>query len=159
MSSLSNRLNYEVIASVDKKDYKFYTTSGDLYLLYFTDFTLLNITNTETKVLSVGFNCTKNNVRNIYDPRIKSILISLMQSLFEDDEQSILFYICLNNDGKAKYRNRTFNRWFRNNDDFVKHQIIIDDFYCSIILRATHPNLYEIIDAFEYTIKTYWQAG
>lgn len=150
---------YRYKASVDKKDYKFRTTSGNLYFLFFTDFTLTNSIGNELKILSVGFTCIKNSSQSFYDPKVSLTLISLIKSLFEHDEQNVLFYICLNNDGKAKYRNRTFNQWFRKNDDaYIKHQIIIADFYCSILLRADHPNLYEIINAFEYTIKTYWQT-
>ena len=149
---------YRYKASADKKDYKFLTASNDLYFLFFTDFILTTPVGDELKILSVGFSCIKNQTQNCYDPKVRLTLISLIKSLFEDDKQSVLFYICLNNDGKAKYRNRKFNQWFRSNDDgYIKHQIIIDDFHCSILLRADHPNLHEIIDAFEYTIKTYWQ--
>ena len=152
---------YNISASSDKKSYEFETSSGDLYLAYFTEFSLTKPDGSELLIVCFGFSChkafTPTPVKIKYDPKIELTIVFLINSFFKKNDENAILYLCLNNDEKAKYRHRTFNRWFKNLDkDFIKHQIIANDFYGSILLQKSNPFKEEIISAFKYTVNIYW---
>ncbi|SEL98592.1 hypothetical protein SAMN05216436_10173 [bacterium A37T11] len=71
-----------------------------------------------------------------------------------------MLYLCLNIDGKARYRNIIFNRWFRElGDGFEQHKSKIEtnklDFYSSLLVKSNNPIKNSLIQAFHFTID-FW---
>ncbi len=151
---------YNISAAADKKSYQFETSSGDLYFAYFTEFSLTKRDGSDLIIFCFGFNCRKADTLLLdkikYDPRIELTILFLINRFFEENGEHAILYLCLNNDGKAKYRHRTFNRWFNKlNESLIKHQIILPDFYSSIVLLKSNPLKDEIINTFEHTVRIY----
>jgi hypothetical protein len=150
---------YSVSTSLDEKSYQFETSSGALYFAYFSEFILTKADYGELNIFSFGFSRsgTGISVKSKYDPRIRLTVLFLINNFFKLNSKNSILYLCLNNDGKAKYRHRTFNQWFGDLDrKFIKHQIVSNDFYSSIILLKSNPLKEEIINAFKHTINIYW---
>ncbi len=150
---------YSIITSDCDRNFSFQTSLGDVYFVYFTEFCLTKRNGQVLMVISFGFSCTEKSLKTTYDPRIKSTICFILKSFLERNKDEAIVYLCLNNDGKAQYRHRIFNQWFTSfHNVYDKHEIILNDFYASIIHLSTNQRKEEIIDSFEYTVKIFFKT-
>ena len=116
----------------------------------------------EVPVVSFGFTCKRANEerRLRYDERVKHTIIHLVREFFSTQNAKAILYMCINNDGKARNRNITFNKWYNAlTEDIEKHDSLEShgklDFYCSILIEKSNPNKQKLIASFYFTIN-YW---
>lgn len=142
--------------------YYFVTEKGDEYFAYFTPFSLMDADGQLVETFSFGFECKRSASSNRlqYDERAKLTLVQIIKAYFETNGENALLYICINNDGRARQRNITFNSWFSElGEGFEKYR---SDgrtkklcFYSTIFVKASNTEKQKFIDAFYYTID-YW---
>lgn len=157
---MSARYDVEILA--DGAGYKFITSSGDLYIAYFTAFVLLDPAEQEVPVVSFGFNRKRadEKQRQCYDSKIKNTIIHIIEAFFYDQSDSAILYICFNGDGKARNRHIVFSKWYKEfSKDFEKHNSSETHgklgFYGSIVFEKSNPNKVKLVDSFYFTIN-YW---
>lgn len=155
---MSARYDVEILA--DGAGYKFITSSGDIYVAYFTEFVLLDPSEQEVSVVSFGFNCSRadENKRRSYDNRIKRTIIHIIETFFYDQNDNAILYLCINNDEKARNRHITFCKWYNEfGESFEKHSSSEVHgklgFYSSILFKKKNPNKQKLIDSFYFTIN------
>ncbi|MGX5690359.1 DUF6169 family protein [Arcticibacter tournemirensis] len=144
----------------DGTSYKFTTTSGLVYVAYFTEFILLDVNGEEIQVVSFGFACDRPDETKRHDSRVKLTIIHIVEEFFATQSDEALLYMCMDGDGKGRNRYITFGRWFREAGGLLeKYNFASRDpkarFYSSIILSSGNPQKQRMIDAFYYTIS-YW---
>jgi len=142
--------------------YKFVTSSGDIYIAYFTEFVLLDQSERDISVVSFGFNCKRadEEKRQHFDEKVKQTIIYIIKEFFDEQGENAILYMCMNNDGKARDRHIIFNRWFNEfKEGFEKHNSSEVNgklgFYGSILLKKGNPDKQKLIDSFYFTIN-YW---
>lgn len=157
---MSSRYEFEKLSN--GAGYKFITSSGDIYIAYFTEFVLLAPTGNDLVVLSFGFTCKRsdNKKHQHYDIKVKQTIIFIIKEFFEEQNENAILYICINNDEKARNRQITFNSWFNEfNVDLEKHNSHESlgslGFYSSILFKRNNPNKQNLIAAFYFTLE-YW---
>ena len=98
---MSARFEVEILP--DGAGYKFITSSGDVYIAYFTEFILLDPSEQEISVVSFGFTCKRadEEKRQHYDNKVKHTIIHIIEAFFNEQTENAILYICMNNDGKA----------------------------------------------------------
>jgi hypothetical protein len=145
-----------------KEGYKFTNNKGDEYYAYFTPFSLKTPEDEVIETISFGFECKRfgSQKRQVYDERTKLTIIHIIHNYFKVNGDNALLYICLNNDGKARQRNVTFNRWFTElGQGYERHKSKIEterlNFYSSILVKKSNTKKKKFIDAFNYTID-FW---
>lgn len=151
---------YDIEQADDGTSYKFATTSGLVYVAYFTEFALLDVNNQEVQVVSFGFACDLPDKVKRHDSRVKLTIVHIVEEFFAARSDDALLYMCMDGDGKGRNRYITFGRWFREaGSQLEKYNFASKDpgarFYSSIILNSRNPQKQRIIDAFYYTIS-YW---
>jgi hypothetical protein len=153
---------YEIEILEDNAGYKFATSSGDIYIAYFTEFILLDTKEQDVPVLSFGFTCKRadEKKRQLHDSKVKKTIIHIIKAFFNDQNDNAFLYMCMNHDGKARNRHITFNRWYNEfNEDIEKHNSSEVHgklgFYGSILFKKNNPNKQKLIDSFYFTIN-YW---
>ncbi|PWK79975.1 hypothetical protein LX99_00436 [Mucilaginibacter oryzae] len=143
------------------EEYRFTTSSGDLYIAYFTEFVLLDPSGTEIKVLSFGFTRKQAiETKKRYDSKVKHTIVFIINHFFEKQPDDAVLYMCMTNDGKARNRNVTFNNWYHElNSNLEKHSSSSElgrgGFYASILFKVNNPNKRRLISSFYFTID-YW---
>jgi hypothetical protein len=145
-----------------KEGYKFINNSGDEYYAYFTPFTLKSSDNEIIETVSFGFECKRSDPekRQVYDEKTKLTIIYIINEYFKKNGDNALLYICLNNDGKARHRNITFNKWFRElGQDYERYKSKIEteqlNFFSSILVKKDNRQKEKFINVFEVTIN-FW---
>jgi hypothetical protein len=152
---------YKIHLLEDGSGYQFKTSSGDVYVAYFTEFTLLDSEENEIPVVSFGFACKRSTEEKPrYDSKVKQTIVYIIQDFFNKQPDDAVLYMCMNNDGKARSRHVTFNNWYRElNTDLEKHSSSSEQgnsgFYGSILLKSNNPNKKKLIASFYFTIG-YW---
>lgn len=156
---------YEINRNEDGTSYHFITSSGNTYIAYFTEFTLQDKNGAEVPALSFGFSCKLANGEKSqrYDVKIKHTVIYIVNEFFGAQPAESILYLCMNQDGKAKNRHITFDRWFKEAaEELEKHnspeESAKHNFYGSILVKATNPDKQKFIDAFYFTIEL-WGLG
>ncbi|MFC5283227.1 DUF6169 family protein [Pedobacter alpinus] len=156
---------YEINRNENGTSYHFITSSGNTYIAYFTEFTMLNRNRKDVPILSFGFSCklTDDDEPQRYDRKIKSTIIYIIEEFFNALPTESILYFCMNQDGKAKNRHLIFDKWFKEfSHGLEKHNTpeasAKHDFYGSILLKSANPNKQKFIDAFYFTID-YWDLG
>ena len=137
--------------------YQFITSTGAIYIAYFTEFILLDLQENEVPVVSFGF-ASKNSgeVKQRYDSKVKHTLIHIIKDFFHKQPD----YVCMNSDGKARNRHITFNSWYHElSEGLEKHSSSSESgkqgFYASILFKSTNPQKKKLIASFYFTID-YW---
>jgi hypothetical protein len=107
---LSARYKIEVLK--DNAGYKFVTFSGDIYVAYFTEFILLDTAEQDVPIVSFGFTRKRadEGQRHGHDIKVKYTIIQIIKDFFNDQSENVFLYICINNDGRARNRQITFNK-------------------------------------------------
>ena len=152
---------YEVEIPPDGAGYKFTTSSGDIYIAYFTEFILLDPSEQEISVVSFSFNRKRaDEKRQRHDNKVKHTIIHIIKEFFNEQTENAILYICMNSDGKARNRQITFNGWYNEfSEDFEKHNSSEAHgklgFYGSILFKKNNPSKQKLIDSFYFTIN-YW---
>ena len=153
---------YEAIASADGLSYEFITSSGDLYVAYFTIFTLLDAGLNEIEVTSFGFTCKRVKGKYRYDIKVKNTIVHLILEFFGRQGDSAILYLYINNDGRERNRHIAFGSWFNEmKSGFERHSSSAEQgkmgFYSSIIFKSNNPYRLKLIESFYFTIGYYWQ--
>jgi len=153
---------YEIEPLADKDGYRFITTSGDIYITYFTEFTLLDPSGEDITAMSFGFTCNRadEEKRQHYDSKVKHTLIDIIQTFFNKQDENAILYFCMNNDGKARNRQITFNRWFLEFSENIEKHNSSDahgklGFYGSILFKKDNLRKQKLIESFYFTLN-YW---
>lgn len=142
--------------------YEFTTISGDVYLVYFTEFSLLNPDDEQNYIetYSFGFNCKRANPdkRHRFDAKTKATILNILEQYFEEHGEDAFLYICLNTDGLARNRWITFGKWFREiENDYERHQSRIEygsqHWYSALLVRQDNARKQRYIDAYHFTLK------
>lgn len=136
---------YPTYQEENDSEFFFTTDEGDDYTIYFTDtegyFPKLSYSNS---VKLFGFDYLGKPKSVKYDRKISDTIITSILN-FLSKETNILIYVCGQSDAKQRYRNRLFNRWFKdyNQMGFVKYDITYDgDTYVSFLTSSKNPNLF-----------------
>jgi hypothetical protein len=139
-------VRYEIEVLKDNAGYKFITFSGDIYIAYFTEFILLDTSEHDVPVVSFGFTCKRadEEKRSRYDIKIMYTIIHIIKDFFTEQDENAFLYICMNNDGRARHRQITFNKWYNEfGKDIEKHNSSEAHgnlgFYGSILLEKIIP--------------------
>jgi hypothetical protein len=151
---------YEINGAIDGSSYQFTTSSGLIYIVYFTEFFLLDIDGHDLQVISFGFTCNNPDAIKTYDNSVRDTIIHIIKEFFISQPNGALLYMCTGSDGRSRNRHITFGRWFHETDsELEKHNFAAQDpessFYSSIILNISNPEKERIIEAFYHTID-YW---
>jgi hypothetical protein len=113
---------YDTILLSDGSGYQFTTSGGDIYIAYFTEFTLIDSDQNEILATSFGFVNKGAGKSHRYDVKIKNTIIHLIMEFFENQDDAAILYICINNNGRERNRHITFGRWFNEmNNDFERY--------------------------------------
>jgi hypothetical protein len=159
--SILNLLSLYNLTSVPG-GYEFTTNSGDVYLVYFTEFSLLDPENEGSYIetYSFGFDCRRAHPekKQRFDAATKATILDILKNFFDEHGEDAFLYICLNTDGMARNRRVTFGRWFRElKNDYERHQSHIDygdqDWYSALLVRQDNPEKQRYIDAYHYTLE------
>jgi len=156
---LSARYNVELLN--EGTAYKFTTSSDDIYIAYFTEFTMLDSDENELTVVSFGFTCKRSGQnRQRYDSKVKHTIVRIINNFFDTQPEDAILYICMTNDGKARNRHITFNNWYHElNNGLEKHSSSSEHgkqgFYASILFKSNNPQKKRLISSFYFTIG-YW---
>jgi len=155
---------YDTILLSKGGGYQFTTSDGDVYIAYFTEFTLIDSNQNEILATSFGFANKEGNKSHRHDVKIKNTIIHLIMEFFENQDDAAILYICINNDGRERNRHITFGRWFNEmNKDFERYSSLGEHakagFYSSIIFKNTNPRRLKLIESFYFTIAYYWGLG
>lgn len=153
---------YEINRNNNGTSYQFITSSGNTYVAYFTEFTLQDKNGNEIPTVSFGFSCKLANTEKPqrYDTKIKYTIISIITEYFSAQPADAILYFCMTQDGKAKNRHITFDRWFKEaGNELEKHDAPKESaqqgFYGSIVIKSTNPDKQKFIEAFYYTVE-FW---
>lgn len=155
---------YDTVLLGDGGGYQFTTSDGDVYIAYFTEFTLIDSGQNEILATSFGFANKAGNSGHRYDVKIKNTIVHLIKEFFENQDDAAILYICINNDGRERNRHITFGRWFNEmNSEFERYSSLGEHakagFYSSIIFKSTNQRRLKLIEAFYFTIAYYWGLG
>lgn len=125
-----------------------YTFTTDLNLTYKVTFNDLSDnlnTNGNYNVIEFAFFCVDKVTKFKYDARISITLLDLLRKFLEKN-QDVLLFVCDANDGKARCRKITFNKWIKEDKGITniatKHDASFGDqgiYYCSLIVGKDHP--------------------
>ncbi|MGY4384736.1 hypothetical protein ACVWYN_001770 [Pedobacter sp. UYP24] len=87
-------------------------------------------------------------------------ILSVVEEFYGRNGENALLYICLANDGFARNRHITFNKWFKyvaNHGDYIREQTgEKEGLYCTLLLKKANPDRIKLIEAFHHTIRVYW---
>lgn len=93
------------------------------------------------------------------DELVKQTIWVIIETFFSENNPIVL-YICDMSDGKQAIRNRLFSIWYyeyenKNNFTFLSTKIEVEDtdYYASIIIKNSNPQIEEIRNSFEEFIK------
>lgn len=93
------------------------------------------------------------------DPLVRQTICTIIEVFFEGNDL-VLLYICDMSDGKQSIRNRLFSKWYHEYENridftFLSSQIEIDftEYYASILIKNTNPQLEEIKETFLHFIE------
>jgi hypothetical protein len=155
---------YDTFLLADESGYQFTTSDGDVYIAYFTEFTLIDSDQNEISATSFGFANKGSGQKHQYDVKIKNTIVHLIREFFESQNDAAILYICINNDGRERNRHITFGRWFNEmNNEFERYSSSGEHakagFYSSIIFKSTNQRRLKLIEAFYFTIAYYWRLG
>lgn len=130
-------------------NYRFVTTAGAHYEVYFTDASgyFEGFPHAAATVM-VGL-ALLSGVASGTDPRIADTLTALMLQRLEADPAQVLAYFCDTTDGRAASRYRKFAAWWDRHpgvhQSLVKQDIqAAPTLYAALIYRADHPFRQEI---------------
>jgi len=153
---------YEIILLEDETGYQFTTSSGDVYIAYFTEFIIVDSNQTDIPVTSFSFNCKRNSGLHGHDAMVKNTIVYLIMEFFNHQDDAAILYLCLNSDGKERNRHITFGKWFNEidlKDEFERYSTLAEHaktgLYSSILFKKTNPNRLKLIESFYYTISYY----
>ena len=155
---------YNTTLLEDENGYQFITDEGEVYIAYFTEFTLFDSEQNEVTATSFGFTNKDTSKNRKHDPKVKNTIIYLIKEFFEQQDDSAILYICINNDSMEQNRHITFGRWFNEmNTTFERYSSLGEHaeagFYCSIIFKNSNPRRLKLIEAFYFTIAYYWRLS
>lgn len=156
---MSARYNVELLE--EGNVYKFNTSSGDIYIAYFTEFIMLDPDENEVTVISFGFTCKRSGRhRQRYDSKVKHTIVHIINIFFANQPNDAILYMCMTNDGKARNRHIIFNNWYHElNNGLEKHSSSSEHgkkgFYASILFKSNNPQKMRLISAFYFAID-YW---
>lgn len=159
---------YEVTDDPDGLSYNFTTNTGDIYTVYFTEFTLTASDGEEVVVTSMGFTCTRLKLKLTYrhDKLVMLTILKIVEEFFHRNGEGALLYICMTQDGLARHRHIAFTRWFNhfeNKDVYERIQAgekyAKEGFYSTMVIRQDHPEKGYFRDAFFNTLKLFVAPG
>ncbi len=154
--------HYDLSLTADGKAYQFTTDTGEVYIAYFTEFTLGNTNGEDIIITSFGFekSTASKNEKERYDAKVKATIQFIIKEFFDKFPDSGVLYLCLNNDERARNRHITFSKWFHElGDAYEKYDSPSiyreDGFYSSLVLKSLSSRKKELREAFYHTIE-YW---
>lgn len=134
--------------------YSFTTNKSIIYEVVFWDLSNSLNTNDEYRVVELSFFPTNNETNQKYDDRISETIIDIVEKFFLHNSDVLLF-VCDSNDGRARCRKITFNKWINQNASLkylaTKYDSEISDagvYSCSIIIGNAHPLKEKIVNDF-----------
>ena len=156
--------HYDLSLTSDGKAYQFTTSTGDLYIAYFTEFVLQNSTGEDILIPSFGFEkrSSISSEKERYDAKVKATILFIIRDFFGKNPEAGVLYLCLNNDEKARNRHITFSKWFRElGSGYEKFDAPVYyrkvGLYSSIVVLTKSARKNELKEAFYYTIE-YWMG-
>lgn len=132
----------------------FSTSSGSVYEVGFVeDYTFINENAYQFFIIELEGN------HSVKDELVKQTIWIIIETFFSENNPIVL-YICDMSDGKQAIRNRLFSIWYyeyenKENFTFLSTKVEVEDtdYYASIIIKNSNPQIEEIIDSFEIFIK------
>lgn len=126
--------------------YQFTTISDVTYIAYFVELNMFE----SCKVYSFSFEPQNISLKLNHDPRISSTIIKIIFDFFSNNENALLF-TCDKIDGKEKYRNELFNKWFKKYGEsvFDKFNKNANSLYISIITSRLNPLKSKLLEEFD----------
>ncbi|MCE8952155.1 DUF6169 family protein [Bacteroides thetaiotaomicron] len=141
---------YKVEAASDGNSLIFHTQYGLTYEVGFVeDYTFFDENAYQFFIVE------KNGKRFLKDSLVRATVWAIVETFFQEN-CNVLLYVCDTSDGKQAIRDRLFEIWFyeyEKQQEYVHLAAKVESdavyYFASVILRATHPQLDEIRNAFE----------
>lgn len=132
----------------------FKTQSGSVYEVGFVeDYTFMDENAYQFFIMELEGN------HAVKDEWVRQTIWVIIETFFLENNPVVL-YICDMSDGKQAVRNRLFSMWYyeyENKDDFTflsaRVEVEETDYFASVIIKNSNPQLEEIIESFEMFIK------
>lgn len=146
-----NRISpYKVEIASDGNSLIFYTRYGLTYEIGFVeDYTFFDENTYQFFIVEKSGN------RFLKDSLVKLTVWTIIEAFFQENS-NVLLYVCDTSDGKQAVRDRLFDIWFNEyerREEYMHFTAKVESdsvyYFASVILRATHPQLDEIREAFE----------
>ena len=152
--------------------YKYILKEGDYPLFYFTtrygleyavSFKRMDFDNDFFKKLYAIDFYESNNQKFFSDPLIEVTIITIINDYFKINPDIILNYVCDNVDFKQDFRQKLFDKWYRNtlNNKFAKinfkYEAIDYDliYHVSFIFKAVFYNIDEVIEKVNLELENF----
>jgi hypothetical protein len=156
--------HYKVFKSTKGGYYSFKTKNDIPYRCFFTqksgsENTLLNL---KINSLVYAFDLVqiknKTEKEKSFDPKINKTVGFILNKFFAKNPDSVLFYICDDNDQKAFKRQLSFTKWFKSNNVIEPKKSLItaniaDLIYVGAILLNANPEKMKIESYFQKELK------
>lgn len=142
--------------------YTFINQNGDEYLVYMTEYYLLNPDSVNPEdmvsVNHIGFSCKRGSHKVRFDERTKNTIIATFLSFFEERPDDAFVFICDNRDNKARNRRITFDGWIKQANAKNEYYVVSAHlknihFYASIIVKGENLLKDFYVGAFNYTVE------
>ena len=132
----------------------FKTQSGSVYEVGFVeDYTFMDENAYQFFIMELEGN------HDVKDEWVRQTIWVIIETFFLENNPVVL-YICDMSDGKQAVRNRLFSMWYyeyENKDDFTflsaRVEVEKTDYFASVIIKNSNPQLEEIIESFEIFIN------
>lgn len=132
----------------------FKTQSGSVYEVGFVeDYTFMDENAYQFFIMELEGN------HSVKDEWVRQTIWVIIETFFLENNPVVL-YICDMSDGKQAVRNRLFSMWYyeyenKNDFTFLSTRVEVEetDYYASVIIKNSNPQLEEIIESFEMFIQ------
>lgn len=137
--------------------YQFRSDFGLIYILYFSNYYLLDENGDDAVVSSFGFYHIPKDAK-VNDPRIKATIIRFITDYFEKNPESGVLYICDPKDNLARHRRIIFGSWHKEVSKYIEkfdckaHHARLG-YYTSILVRIDNPQKQYFVDAFYRSLE------
>lgn len=149
-----NDLSPYKVSLKDNGSLCFRTLSGSVYEVGFVeDYTFMDENAYQFFIIELEGN------HSVRDELVKQTIWSIIETFFSENNPIVL-YICDMSDGKQAVRNRLFSIWYneyenKENFTFLSTKVEVEDtdYYASIIIKNSNPQIEEIKKSFEKFIQ------
>jgi len=145
-----------------KEGFSFNTDSGLTYFTYFTNYYLTGKNGEEIHAWNFGFYHEPHQpIKRTHDAKIRKTILWVIIDYFKRHPETGVLYLCRNDDGYARNRNITFNRWYKENLTAIakfnsREEHRQEGLYSSLLIKADNPQMDYYVDAFYRTIDMFF---